>query len=71
MTILSSNGTSTVLRPERYLNEIHDATKVLDGVLEGKQYLVGDKAYAAWMDRLLASPAVKKALEDKAKASQP
>lgn len=74
-------------------------TKVLDGQLKDKEYLVGSKAtyadlafipwyagfraapelwselqqanphWSAWMQRLLERPAVKKALDEKAKAS--
>jgi glutathione S-transferase len=78
---------------ERYANEIKRVTGVLNSVLEGKDYLVGDKCtyadlsfipwaagapfalgehkvdfekeypnYHAWMERLMARPAVKKAL---------
>lgn len=85
---------------ERYRKEILRVTMVLNNVLEGKDYLVGDKCtyadlsfimwytmvpylfgdqpvdfkkdypnYSAWMDKLLARPAVKKVLEDKAKAA--
>jgi len=73
---------------------------VLNNVLEGKEYLVGDKCtyadlsfitwagiapyvsgdekidfaeeypnYNAWMERLMARPAVKKVMEDKQKVS--
>lgn len=75
-------------------------TKVLDSILKGKKYLVGDRCsyadlafvpwatlvpgllggvdqeelasetpdYSAWVDRLMARPAVKKVLEEKAEA---
>ncbi|KAL8756412.1 MAG: hypothetical protein Q9184_004503 [Pyrenodesmia sp. 2 TL-2023] len=85
---------------ERYRNEIRRVTKVLDSILKGKEYLVGDKCsyadlafvpwatlvpgllgaadeeelasetpeYSAWVGRLMARPAVKKVLEEKAEA---
>ena len=85
---------------ERYQNEVKRVTKVLDGALKGKEYLVGGKcsyadlsfiswamglpyifktdgvewvkeypAYNAWMERLMARPAVKKVAEMRQKAS--
>ena len=74
-------------------------TEVLNNILEGKEYLVGDKctyadlsfitwaaiiprvggddkidvkkdfpSYDAWMERMMARPAVKKVLDDRQKA---
>jgi glutathione S-transferase len=46
---------------ERYVNEIRRVLGVLDGALEGKQWLVGDKmtfadlAFAPWNDRVDAA----------------
>jgi glutathione S-transferase len=82
------------------LNEIKRVISVLNTILEGKNYLVGEKAtyadlsfitwsligqdavessgvdlkteapnYVGWMKRLLDRPAVKKALDNKEKAS--
>lgn len=81
---------------ERYLKEIKRVIGVLDKVLDGKSYLVGNKCtyadlafipwnllgnpavesdgfglqqnvphYTAWMERLMARPAVKKMLEER------
>ena len=85
---------------ERYRNETKRVTMVLNNVLSGKEYLVGDKCsyadlsfipwavvapmilgeefdfaaeypnYHAWLERLLARPAVKKVLKDKEEASK-
>lgn len=84
---------------ERYQKEIKRVTMVLNNVLSGKEYLVGDKCsyadlsfipwallapdllgdekidfaaeypnYHAWLERLLARPAVKKVLKEKEEA---
>jgi glutathione S-transferase len=80
---------------DRYINEIRRVSGVLDGVLEGRDYLVGNKCtYAdiafitwqtsinkiidydpakdfpnvqAWLDRMIARPAIKKVMEEREK----
>ena len=56
---------------DRYYNEIKRVTKVLDGVLAGKEYLVGDKfsyadlAFIPWYWLLISfEEAFKKQVED-------